>query len=114
MTLTYTQQKDVAELLAALFNDNEYLYHVNKINRETVRYAEDVIVMFRFCNKASAGLLAGIQCIPKSKNIYGWLLSCLPAVHKVVKANREIFYSNFMCDIAIQSHRNALKGTMIR
>lgn len=113
MSISNEQKQQVAELMSIILNDSEILFHANKVNQKTVEYAEEIVVSFHFCNKATAALLAGIQCIPKSRNIYGWLLSCIPAVSRLVRANRQIFYSSMMCNIGIQAHKSALKATML-
>ena len=113
MTPSYEQKQQVAELMSIILKDTEFLFHVNKFNENNVKYAENIIISFHFCNKASAALLAGIQCVPKSRNIYGWLFGCAPAVMRLVKANRDIFQSSMLCDVGIRAHTSALKSSML-
>ncbi len=100
MPLSMQQKKSTVELLAIIFNDNEFLRRAHAVNTKTIKLTEDLMSNLNYCNNATTALLTGIRCLPKSKNVYGWLLGCLPAILNVFKANKpnsnQIYFAQHM------------------
>ncbi len=74
--VSYSDKRKIGDLLLVLLNDNDFAIYSDKINEKTIKYTEDLLARLVFCNQATTALFAGIKCIPKSTNVYGWLLSC--------------------------------------
>ncbi|MEK6750399.1 MAG: hypothetical protein AABY83_14565 [Pseudomonadota bacterium] len=111
--LTYHEKHDLAKLLALIMHDDEFIYHADKINDQTVIAVERLIMDFQECNRASAAFLATIKCVPKSSNIYGWILSCLPAITDLWRTHNDIFYTNMLCSTAIIFRKSDIKATLV-
>ena len=115
--LSYTDKRKIGELLSVLLNDQDFSLYSDKINEETVKYTEDLLLRLSNCNKATTALFTGIKCIPKSPNVYGWLISCgsamLDGMISIIKINHSVFYSNLLCTTGVQTHRDALKATLL-
>lgn len=114
MSLTLSQKQDIGEMLSIIFEDDSFVYYANKINDKTAQRAEEIMDMLIFCNTASTALFKSISCIPKSKNIYGWLISCVSAVVDVLKAHRNTLQGNMLCLNAIRAaHHSELLMTLL-
>jgi len=101
-------------LLAIIFNDNEFLRRTHAVNSKTIKLTEDLMFNLNYCNNATTSLLTGIRCLPKSQNLYGWLLGCLPAILKVFKANKTKLQSNLFCAAhVIARYKNPIKLTLL-
>lgn len=114
MALSYQDKETLANILALVFDDREYLHRVHQINDKTLRITEEMLSNLFFCNRATAALFGAIRCVPKSPNVYGWLLGCLPGVSDVVKANSEKIRANLLCLTHIRvKYASAIKLTLL-
>jgi hypothetical protein len=113
LPLTSGQKQKVAELLTLVFNDNEFLENADKVSGRTVEETELVMNSLIFCTRAITALFSAIRCVPKSPNVYGWLVGCLPGLVDVAKTHSSTLYSNTLCRNAIMTHRDSVKATML-
>lgn len=97
MALSREQQDMLANVLSVVLLDNEYIHLARRINEKTLHLTEKMLNDLFFCNRATALLFNSLRCIPKSPNVYGWLLGCLPGVVKVVKAHSQKLQANMLC-----------------
>ena len=97
MALSREQQDMLAEVLSVVLVDNEYIRLARRINERTLSLTEKMLNDLFFCNRATALLFNALHCIPKSPNVYGWLLGCLPGVVQVVKAHSQQLQANMLC-----------------
>ena len=114
MALTYENKKDLAELLSIVLEDDEYVYHIHKINDKTAKLAEEMMNDLIFCNRATTIIFNSIRCVPKSPNVVGWLIGCLPAVKAVFKAYKDELQANLICHThLIANYRSEMKLTLL-
>ena len=113
LPLTNAQKQQTVELLALIFNDNEFLPYASKVNGPVVDETEKVMNDLIFCTRAITGLFSAIRCVPKSPNIYGWLVGCMPGLIDIVKANSKTLYTNDMCLTVIRLRRDRLKEFLV-
>jgi hypothetical protein len=75
---------------------------------------EELLHKLNFCNNATSALLTGIKCFPKSKNVYGWLLGCIPAIIKMFRMHEIQLKTNLFCSVGvIQKFKNTILTTML-
>lgn len=114
MNMTIREKRDLVELLSIIFHDREFLMRAHAVNEETVKLTEELLHALNFCNNATSTLLAGIQCFPKSKNAYGWLIGCLSAILKKFKMNSVRLKSNLFCSAhVISPFRDSIKTSLL-
>lgn len=114
MNITMQKKKEIAELLSIIYQDRDFLRRAHAVNSETVQLTEELLHSLNFCNNATSALLAGIQCFPKSKNIYGWLVGCVSAILKVFRTHDIKLKSNLFCSAhVITPYRDIIKTTLL-
>ncbi len=113
LPLTNAQKQNTVELLSLIFNHNEFLQHASKVNAAVVEETEVVMNKLILCNEAITVLFSSIKCIPKSTNVYGWLMGCLPALVEIAKTHSKTLYTNRLCQNAIMAHKDLMKGMLL-
>jgi len=103
LPLSMSEQDDLAKLLDLVLQTNEFSTNVRRINVTTAQLAEEMMADVVFCSRASAALFAALRCIPKSRNIVGWLLGCLPGVLEVVRHHGDHLMTNLLCHNPIRA-----------
>lgn len=108
------QQDMLAEGLPIVLMDNEYIDLARRINERTPHLTEKMLNDLFFCNRATALLFNALRCIPKSPNVYEWLLGCLPGVMQVVKAHSQKLQANVLCLTHIRAnYLSEMKPTLL-
>ena len=113
LPLTNEQKLKTVELLSAVFNDREFLQHASQVNGEVVDQTEVIMNKLIFCNQAITVLFSTLRCVPKSRNVYGWLMGCLPALLDIAKMHSDTIYTNYICQKAIMSHKKAMQSLLL-
>ena len=113
LPLTNSQKQNTVELLSLIFNDDEFLKHASKVNGAVVDKTEKVMNDLIFCTGAITALFSGLQCVPRTNNVYLWLVACLPALIPVIKVNSKTIYTNVTCRNAIMTHLQSMKALLL-
>lgn len=113
LPLTNDQKQKTVELLSLIFNDDEFLKHASKVNGKVVDKTEEIMNDLIFCTRAITVLFSGLRCVPRTKNVYMWLMACLPALIELVKVNSKTIYTNGICHNAIMTHRESMKALLL-
>ena len=114
MTLTIQKKREIAELLSILYQDNDFNRRAHAVTPETIKFTEELLHKLNFCNNATSALLTGIQCFPKSKNVYGWLVGCVPAILKMFRMHSIQLKTNLFCSVGvIEKFKNSILVTML-
>lgn len=114
MVLTLKDKADLVDVLSIIFQDSEFRMRSNYVNERTIQLTEELLHQLNFCNNATSALLASIQCFPKSRNVYGWLAGCIPALVKQFRMHEYELKSNMFCSAHVISRfKSSIKETLL-
>ena len=114
MSIPIKKRREVVKLLSILFKDETLLSRAHAVNSDTVKYTEQLMNDLIFCNRATTLLMAGIRCVPKSKNVYGWLLGCLPALLNLFKVYENEMQASLFCSVhVIEAQKSGILITLL-
>jgi hypothetical protein len=114
MNMTLKEKSDLVEILSIIFRDNEFLMRANYVNENTITLTEELLHQLNFCSNATSALLTSVQCFPKTKNVYGWLAGCIPALAKHFRMYKIQLKSNMFCSVhVIAKYKSSIKATLL-
>jgi hypothetical protein len=92
--------------ISFLHQDKDFNRCAHAVTSETVKLTEELLHKLNFCNNAKSALLTGVQCLSKSKNVFGWLIGCIQAILKIIKMHSIQLKTNLFCSVgAIENSR---------
>ena len=110
--LAEVDKEDIAEIMGIIL-DRDYSDSVKNITHKSVRIAEECINYLRRCSSGMSGLFAGVECIPKSPNVYGWLVGCAFGIKGHLNRTRTKWHVNVVClNFARAQYRSLFEMTI--